>query len=45
MGKVILKTEIPRESGKLYYVSTDELGNLIVCEALLARGRKPKKKK
>jgi hypothetical protein len=33
------------ESGKLYYVSTDKEGNLLVCEAVMARGGKRKKSK
>jgi len=45
MGKVILKTEIKREKGKLYYCSTDSNGNLTVCESEMARGRKKGKKK
>lgn len=42
-GKIILKTNIKREQGKLYYTGTDELGNLTVCETLMARGKKKKK--
>ena len=41
MGKVILKKVIKRRSGHLYYV--DGAGN--VCEAVMARGGKKKKKK
>ena len=33
MGEVILKTNIRREKGWLYYTSTDEKGNIIVCKA------------
>jgi len=44
MGKVILKTEIKREQGKLYYCGTDSNGNVTVCEAIMARGRKKKSK-
>ena len=44
MGKIILKTEIKREKGFLYYCSTDkETGNLTVCQAEMARGRRKKK--
>jgi hypothetical protein len=43
MGKEILKTSIKRESGKLYYCGTDKQGNINVCEAVMARGRKKKK--
>ena len=42
MGKAILKTNIKRESGKLYYCGTDDDGNITVCEALMAHGKKKK---
>lgn len=42
MGETILKTNIPREKGWLYYTSTDEKGNVTVCRAQMARGRKKK---
>jgi len=42
MGKEILKTEIKRESGKLYYCGTDKKGCIVVCEAVMARGKKKK---
>lgn len=45
MGKVIAKTDIKRESGKLYYCGTSAEGNVTVCEAIMARGGKSKKKK
>ena len=41
MGKVILKNAIQRKAGHLYYV--DGQGN--VCEAMMARGGKKKKKR
>lgn len=44
MGKEILKTNIKRESGKLYYCGTSDDGCIVVCEALMARGGKKKKK-
>jgi hypothetical protein len=44
MGRKILETEIPRESGKLYYCGTNKDGNITVCETKMARGRKKKKK-
>jgi len=44
-GKIILKTDIPRESGFLYYCGTDSEGNITVCKAKMARGGKKKKKK
>lgn len=44
MGKEILKTNIKREQGKLYYCSTDDKGNITICEAQMARKGKSKKK-
>lgn len=41
MGKVIAKNVVKRKKGYLYYV--DGKGN--VCEAMMARGGKKKKKK
>jgi len=43
-GKAILRTDIKREKGKLYYCGTDDKGCIVVCEAVMNRGRKPKKK-
>jgi len=40
MGKVIVKNVVKRKPGRLYYV--DGKGN--VCEAVMARGGKRKKK-
>lgn len=45
MGKLILKTEIKRMPGMLYYCGTDSNGCVTICEAVMARGRKSKKKK
>lgn len=45
MGKLILKTEIKRQIGLLYYCSTSKDGYITVCEAVMARGRKKKVKK
>ena len=45
MGKQISKTNIKRESGKLYYCGTDSNGFVTICEAKMARGGKKKKKK
>ena len=46
MGKVILQTDITRESGKLYYCGTNKsTGKITLCEAIMARGNKKKKKK
>jgi len=42
MGEIIAKTELKREKGFLYYVSTDNKGNLTVCRVKMARGRKKK---
>ncbi len=42
MGETILITEIPREKGFLYYTSTDKKGNITVCKAEMARGRRKK---
>lgn len=44
MGKIILKTNLKREKGMLYYCGTDENGNLTLCEAPMARKGKSKKK-
>ncbi len=41
MGKIIVKNVVDRKPGHLYYV--DGKGN--VCEAVMARGGKKKKKK
>ncbi len=41
MGKIVVKKVITRKPGHLYYV--DGKGN--VCEAVMARGGKRKKKK
>ncbi len=44
MGEEILKTNIPRETGFLYYCGTDkETGNIIVCKAKMGRGKKENK--
>lgn len=45
MGKVLLKTNIKREQGKLYYCGTNDEGFLTVNEAIMSRGGKKKKKK
>lgn len=45
-GKVILKTELSRESGFLYYCGTDSnTGNLTICQTKMARGKKKTAKK
>ena len=41
MGKIVVKKAVTRKPGHLYYV--DGMGN--VCEAVMARGGKRKKKK
>lgn len=40
-GEVILKTEIPREKGFLYWVGSDDKGNLAILKT--KAGRKSKK--
>jgi hypothetical protein len=45
MGKPILRTNIKRQNGMLYYCGTDNDGNILVCEAIMSRGGKSKKKK
>lgn len=46
MGKkILLKTEIPREKGFLYFCGTDNKGNITVCQAEMARGKKKSKSK
>jgi len=46
MGKILLKTDIFREKGLLYYCSTDKnTGNITVCCAEMARGGSKKKSK
>ncbi len=42
--KVILKTDIKRESGMLYFCATDEkTGNITVCKTNMSRRGKKKK--
>lgn len=40
MAEVILKTNIKREEGYLYFCATDGNGNIVVCKAKMARGKK-----
>lgn len=43
--KIILKTDIKREPGFLYFCGTDQkTGNLTIGRSEMARGRKAKKK-
>ena len=42
--KLLLKTKIKREKGKLYFCGTDSKGNVTVNEAKMLRGRKKKRK-
>jgi len=42
MGEIISKTSIPREAGYIYYCGTDDKGNLTVCKAKMAHGKKKK---
>ena len=43
MGEIILKTNIPREKGWLYYTSTDENGNITLCKSEMNKGGRKKK--
>jgi len=43
--KIILKTDIKREPGYLYYCSTSDEGNLTIGRSEMARGKKKKSKK
>ena len=43
MSKQILKTDIKREQGKLYFCATASDGCITVNEAIMARGGKKKK--
>ena len=46
MGKkIILVTNIKRETGKLYWCGTSEDGYVTVGESVMARGRKKKNDK
>jgi len=40
MKETILKTEIKREAGFLYYCGTDKEGNLTLCKTLMKRRKK-----
>jgi len=40
--KELLKTNIKREKGKLYFCGTDENGNITVNETDMSRGKKKK---
>lgn len=44
MGEVLLKTNIKREQGILYYCATDEQGYITLCCAKMVRGGRRKKK-
>ena len=43
--KIILKTNIKREKGFLYFCGTDNDGNLTIGQSEMARGKKKKKGK
>jgi len=46
MGKLVVKTDIKRKSGFLYYVKAyDDEGNLGIYEAEMSRGGRKKKKR
>jgi hypothetical protein len=42
MGKTLIKTNIKRESTKLYYCGTSAEGFITVCEAEMKRNKKKK---
>ena len=42
MGQLIAELQIKRESGMLYYVKSNERGNICVWKARLARGGRKK---
>jgi len=44
MSELIATTTIKRQPGMLYFVKSDENGNLCVYEATMARGGRQKKK-
>jgi hypothetical protein len=37
MTEVIATTEIPREKGFIYFIGTDEKGNLTICKTKAGR--------
>lgn len=43
MSEVILKTNIVREKGYIYFTSTDEKGNITLCRAVSGRKKKEAK--
>ena len=44
MAKLLMNTQIKRETGKLYFCGTNSQGFITVNEAIMARGGKKKKK-
>ena len=44
MGRTLVKTNIKRQPGMLYYCGTASDGYITLCEAEMARGGKKKKK-
>lgn len=38
--EIILKTDIPREKGYLYFCGTDEDGNICIGKSEMTRGKK-----
>lgn len=44
MSETILETNIPRESGFLYFCGTNKKGNITIGKTEMARGKKGKKK-
>lgn len=43
MTEILATTEIPRERGYIYYVGTDDRGNLTLCKTKAGRHRKKPK--
>jgi len=43
--KELYQLPIKREKGKLYFIKSNEEGWLVVCEAIMCRGGRGKKKK
>ena len=44
MSKILLKTEIVREKGLLYFCSTSKDGYITVCSSIMNRGGRKKTK-
>lgn len=42
MGEVLLKTNLKRELGHIYYVKFEKDGTVLLCKAKMVHGRKKK---